>query len=302
MTGTSGTNDSKHVLVVGASGLIGAIVARCFASAGHRVLGTYNSHPRDGLTRLNISDQEQTMSTVRAFRPSLVVHAGAMANVDLCEIERESCYKVNVMGTQNLIESAAAIGAKLIYFSSDYIFDGRSGPYSENDIPNPLNFYGVCKLEGERMIQKQLGDFLIARTTVVYGWERQGKNFVMSVISNLRRGEMMRIPSDQVGTPTYADNIAQALLDLFRTGQTGVFNIAGPELMDRHTLANLVAETFDLRKELLIPISTADLGQKAARPLKAGIRIDKLRSVSSVRMLPPREALRLMKESPQGSL
>jgi len=289
--------DSMRVLVVGASGLIGGIVAKLFKSSGHSVLGTYNSYAVEGLTRLDICERRQTISIVRSFHPDLIVHAAAMANADLCEVKRDLCYKVNVMGTQHLIDSARAVKAKLVYFSSDYIFDGKSGPYSEDDTPNPINFYGACKLEAENRIWKGLIDFIIVRTTVVYGWERQGKNFVMSTIAKLRRGEVMKVPVDQVGTPTYANNIAEALLDLVCKRQTGVFNVVGPDLMDRYTFARLVAETFWLPKELLIPTKTADLGQTAARPLNAGMKIDKLKSVSHVRMLAPKEGLWLMRES-----
>jgi dTDP-4-dehydrorhamnose reductase len=292
--------DVMRVLVTGASGLLGAVVAECFSSSGHSVMGTYNLHALAGLARLEIRDRCQVMSTVRTFHPDLIVHAAAMPNVDLCEVERGSCYEVNIVGTQHIIESANIFKAKLVFFSSDYIFDGKSGPYSEESAPNPINFYGACKLEAEDRIRKQLRDFVIIRTTVVYGWERQGKNFVLSTIAKLKRGEEVRVPIDQVGTPTYANNIAEALVDLVRGRQIGVFNVVGPELMDRYTFAKLVAETFGLSEALLIPTRTADIRQIASRPLMSGLKTDKLRSVSRMRMVPPKEGLCLMRESREG--
>jgi len=302
MTGALNTGDPMRILVVGASGFIGKEVATLFEASGHLVLSTYSSHAVPGLVKLDICDELQTMNIVMSFRPDVVVHAAAISNVDACEVDRDLCHKVNVLGTQHLIDFASAVGAKLVYFSSDYIFDGKSGPYSEDDTPNPVNFYGACKLEAESRIRRQLVDFIIARTTVVYGWEQQGKNFVMQTIARLKRGELTKVAVDQVGTPTYVNNLAEALLDLVGKGQRGVFNVVGPELMDRYTFAKLVAEVFDLPRNLLIPVRTAEIGQKASRPLNAGMKIDKLRMVSTVRMLPPKEGLMEMRDSKERSM
>jgi len=217
--------------------------------------------------------------------------------VDLCETEKTLCNRINVLGTQNLIDAVRAAKSRLIYLSTDYVFDGKSGPYSEKDTPNPMNFYGKCKLKAENLIQKQLDDFIIARTTVVYGWEKQGKNFVMNMIARLKRGERVKVPIDQIGTPTYVNNIAEIFLDLASKKTRGVFNVAGPELMNRYTFAKLAAKIFGLSEELLVPIKTSDLGQKAPRPLNAGMKIAKLRSVSHVQMLSPKEGLSHMRAS-----
>jgi len=291
-----------NILVVGASGFIGGIVARLFKSRGYSVVGTYlhDSNAAEELRRMDICDRLQTLKIVQEVSPEIIIHAAGMTNVDLCEVERDRCFNVNVLGTKHVVDAAKTLGARLVFFSTDYIFDGAAGPYHEHDPPNPINFYGRCKLEAENRIRKGIHDYLIARLTVVYGWERQGKNFVMRLIANLRKGEKMKVPVDQIGTPTYANNIAEAILDLVQKRQTGIFNIAGPRLMDRYSFAKLAAETFGLPKELLIPTTTADIGQTAARPLNAGMKINKLRSVSCVRMLPPTEGLRLMRDSKEG--
>jgi len=288
--------ESVRVLVVGASGLIGGKVARSFASSGSVVLGTFRSHPLEGLSRLDICNEAETMRIVDDFNPDLIAHAAALTNVDLCETERDSCYRTNVTATQNLVKCARKVGAKLVYFSTDYIFDGNNGPYSEEDPPNPINFYGTCKLEAEKAI-RGMDDFLIARTTVVYGWERQEKNFVMNLANRLQRGERVHVPVDQIGTPTYADNLAEAIVDLVDKREKGVFNIAGPDLIDRYTFARMVAEVFQLPQALIVPRKTTDLGQKAARPLNGGLKINKLKLVSSVTMLPPRQGLEIMRNS-----
>jgi dTDP-4-dehydrorhamnose reductase len=284
-------------LVVGASGLIGGAVVEFLRPSGHSVLGTYNNHAAQGLTKLDIRDRRETIKIAMDFCPDIIVDATAMADVDRCEKERNLCYIVNVLGTSHLIDAAKATRAKLVFFSSDYIFDGESGPYSEDASPHPINFYGACKMEAENRILGTLKDFIIIRTTVVYGWEVQGKNFVVRLIETLKRGERTEVPLDQVGSPTYASNIPEALLNLISKGEMGIFNVVGPELMDRYTFARLTAEIFDLPKKLVIPTTTAALGKAAARPLHAGLKIDKLSSVTQVRMLNPEEGLRRMRAS-----
>lgn len=203
---------------------------------------------------------------------------------------------MNVEGTANLVRAAGEAGARLVYFSSDYVFDGRDGPYTEDDTPNPISVYGEAKLAAERFIQEHLPDHLIVRVTVVYGWERQGKNFVMGLIRRLSQGEMMRVPGDQIGSPTYADNLVAAVLELAAHGQRGVFHVAGSELMDRYTFACLAADTFGLDRAGLLRVTTAELGQRAARPLRAGMKIDKVRSVVRTPLLAPAEGLRCMRD------
>jgi dTDP-4-dehydrorhamnose reductase len=280
--------------VVGASGFIGQILWRALP-AGRRA-GTYCASAVAGLEHLDLRDASQTLAFVGRVAPSVIFQTAALPNVDWCEDHRRECWAMNVEGTANLARAAREVGAKLVYFSTDYVFDGRDGPYAEDDTPNPISVYGEAKLAAERFIQEHLPDHLIVRVTVVYGWERRGKNFVMGLIRRLGHGETIPVPGDQIGSPTYADNLVDVVLDLVSADRRGIYHVAGSEVMDRYTFACLAADTFGLDKAGLLRVTTAELGQRAARPLRAGMRVDKVRSVVTTPLLAPAEGLRRMRD------
>ena len=292
-----GTKVSVHMprtLVVGASGFIGQRLWRGLPEQDR--VGTFCARAMPGLERLDLRDGRQTAELVRRVAPAVIVQPAALPNVDWCEDHRDECWAVNVDGTANLAGAAREVGAKLVYFSSDYVFDGQDGPYAEDDPPRPISVYGEAKLAAERLIQERLTNYLIVRVTVVYGWEQQGKNFVMGVIRRLGQRETMRVPVDQIGSPTYADNLVEVLRALIGADQRGLFHIAGPERMDRFTFAGVAADVFGLDRSLLIPVTTAELGQRAARPLRAGLRIDKVRAAVTPPLVVPAEGLRRMRD------
>lgn len=284
-----------NVLIVGSSGFIGNVLLEEF-SKKHDVLGTFCTHPVDGLKHLDITDKKEISNVVTSFNPDIILHAAANPNVEYCEDHRKESWEVNVNGTENMAKVTKKVGAKLVYFSSDYIFDGKDGPYSEEDVPNPINVYGEQKLASERLIQGLLKDYLVIRTTVVYGLERLEKNFVMIMIKKLENNQSMKVPNDQVGTPTYANNLAIAVRELVEKNKKGIYHIAGPDLIDRYSFAKIVAEIFSLNPELLISVPTSQLGQVAPRPLKAGLKIDKAQRELETRLVGVREGLKMMKE------
>ena len=283
----------KSALVVGASGFIGSILHRKLGAASE---GTFYSHPLPDHLRLDIRDAGQVGSSISRLQPSVIYHPAATPNVDWCEDNPDACRAVNVAGTRNLVDAARKVSAKLVFFSTDYVFDGNNGPYWEQDEPNPLNVYAQTKYEAEQVVSKTLDDYLIIRVTIVYGWERDGKNSVMSLLQRLKNGSTVKVPADQIGSPTYADNMTDIVLELVRIGARGTFHVCGDALMDRYAFACLAADTFDLDKSLLLPVTTAELGQRARRPLKAGMRIDKVRSLISTPIIGPEKGLLLMKQ------
>lgn len=198
----------------------------------------------------------------------------AATRVDSCEIDARQAYEVNVFGTGHVVDAADAVGATVVYFSTDYVFDGREGPYTESASPNPLSQYGAQKLVAESRVQHAVGGALIVRTTVVYGFEPQSKNFVARLLGDLRRGERVTVPSDQIGTPTHAPDLAEAVIDLMMAGARGVVNVAGNETVARDEFAREVARVFGEDPALVCPALTAELGQPAPRPLRAGLRVD----------------------------
>lgn len=254
----------------------GALLAEF--SHSHATLGTYRSYPVEGLLSVDIGDIAILTRLVDEFAPQVILQAAALTNVDYCEIHPDEAWRVNVESSRNVAQAAARIGAKHVFFSSEYVFDGASGPYTEEDPPSPISVYGRCALAAEEGVEAPTDDYLIIRTTVVYGWERQGKNFVVRLLKSLREGRKVKVPMDQISSPTYAPNLAQAVRELVERDRCGVYNVVGDDLMDRYSFALAAARVFSLPTHLIRPVSTAELNQAAPRPLRAGLKVDKVRT------------------------
>jgi dTDP-4-dehydrorhamnose reductase len=234
------------------------------------------------------------------LRPGIVYLAASMNDVDYCELHPDEAYEINVAALGNVVRSVNNVGAYLVFFSSDYVFDGARGPYSETDPARPLCVYGFQKVLAEHYITLHSKKYLIVRSTVVYGWESQGKNFVQRLVGRLSRGERVRVPVDQVGSPTYAPNLAEAVVELTEKGCLGLFHVVGPRLASRYDLAVAAAEAFGLDAALVEPVSTGDLGQAAPRPLKGGMVVDKARSVLATELIGYVEGLAMMAKERAG--
>ena len=282
------------IMIIGASGLIGESLVKSF-SAKHEVIAA-DIEPLDGKTqKLDITDVLSLRKFILDNKPRALLFPAANPNVDGCEENPLKCEPVNITGPQNAAAAAKECGAKFVFFSSDYVFDGKNGPYDESATPNPVSEYGREKLSVEEFISKNIKDYIIIRTTVVYGPEKRGKNFVLSLIKRLRAGEKFKIPADQIGTPAYSPDIAGAVVKLVEKGAAGIFNVAGPELVGRMRFAELACDVFGLNRQLLVPVKTVELGQKAKRPLNAGLKIDKLLSTVPVTMNGPEEGLKKLR-------
>jgi dTDP-4-dehydrorhamnose reductase len=255
-------------LVIGASGQVGHHLVRTIERRGREVVGT-------GRRDLDIRDREAVSRVVDRIAPNVVYLAAYSANVDACELDPASTYETNVVGVANVVEAATRAGAKLVFFSSDYVFDGDAGPYREDDLPNPLSAYGRQKLIGEHVVATRAADWLVVRTTGVYGWEPQRKNFVCGILAAFGRGETVRVPFDQIGTPTYAPSLAHATFELATRGASGVYNIAGSGLVARDAFARAAAEAFGYDTGLVESITTAEQTRPAPRPLRGGLVVDK---------------------------
>ena len=282
------------VLVIGASGQVGGAIMR-LAPQNWDIVGTYSGKPKLNLMHLDVSNRDEVFQVFEKTRPDVVILSAAFTNVDLCETDRERADAVNVRGPQNVSDACLKYASKMVYISTDYVFDGEKGPYGEDDIPNPTGYYAWTKLEGER-ITALAPEHLIIRTTGVYSADPEGLNFVMQVIKRLGAGESMRVPSDQYGNPTLADNLAEGIVALLTLGKTGIYNVAGSDFMDRYSFALLIADVFGLDKTLISPIDTQSLGQKAKRPLRAGLIVEKVERETGVKMLGAREGLMFVKE------
>jgi len=284
---------STH-LVIGASGMVGEYLVRAAADAGFEAIGTYHSHLVRGMQRLDIRNQTEVQLLMAKVRPTIVYLPASLANVDYCELHPGEGYATNVIGVCNVVRAVNEVGAKLVYFSSDYIFDGKAGPYREDDPPNPICEYGRQKLMAEHYIALHARDYLIVRTTVVSGWERQGKNFVYRLLKTLKAGQVLKVPVDQIGNPTYAPNLAQAVVELALSDARGVYHVVGPDRVNRYEFACEAARVFGLDGSLIQAVATSELGQPAPRPLNAGMVAEKAAAKLRIPLIGYREGLRAM--------
>jgi dTDP-4-dehydrorhamnose reductase len=275
-----------RILVTGANGLVGTKVldlllqhptdeplAAYHQSRTNDYLGEF---PYWWLDTTSAADVERVLDE---SRPDAVIHAGAFTNVDGAERERDLAWASNADGTGILARACAARAVRLVYLSTEYVFDGTAGPYRETDPINPLGWYAKTKQAGEEAVVAAGGSWAIARTTVVYGYAQHVRaNFVLWLVGELRAGRRVRIVDDQVGSPTLAENLAEMVLALARSHENGVFNTAGADVLSRLDFSRQIAATFGLDAGLMDATTTAALNQAAPRPLKAGLVMDKFRA------------------------
>ncbi|MBI4592576.1 MAG: SDR family oxidoreductase, partial [Candidatus Rokubacteria bacterium] len=218
-----------RALVLGASGQVGAALCARLGERGHAADGTHGRVPQAGTRFLDIADAAATERLIDEVTPDWVFCPAALTRVDYCEDHPEEAFLLNRDAPAVAARAAARRGAGFVFYSSEYVFDGTAGPYGEDDPVNPLSVYGRSKLEGERRVLAENPRALVVRTTVAYGPEPQGKNFVYQLQRRARAGERMTVPADQRSSPTYNADLAAASVELAERGLCGVFHVAGPE-------------------------------------------------------------------------
>jgi dTDP-4-dehydrorhamnose reductase len=269
-----------RALVIGAPGQVGKALTHALQARGHETLGTYRTRPLPGMRKLDVSSDEEVRTVIAETRPELVFLTAALTAVDYCEDHPDEAYCSNVEGPRSVARAAANVGATLIHFSTEYVFDGTAGPYAETDPISPQGVYAQSKAEGEQAVREALDRHLILRTTVVFNWDADSRNFAMQVWERLSKGERMRVPSDQVGNPTLAEFLAEASVELVERGIRGeTVNVVGRDRVPRTEFAIGLADRLGLDASLIDPVTTAELQQVAPRPLDAGLRTDKLASL-----------------------
>jgi dTDP-4-dehydrorhamnose reductase len=282
----------KRILIVGSNGLLGQKVTNIFScSTSFEILNTsveensFLSEVGQQYKQLDITNRNHVMRLVDDFQPEVIINTAAITNVDLCETERQLAWKVNVVGVEHLVHGARMVGAKVVHFSTDYVFDGRSGPYLENDRINPVSYYGRTKLASENVLHTSGIPSTIVRTMILYGIGTKIKdNFAVWLVKKLKDNKQVRVVDDQIGNPTLVDDLAFAVLKIVEFGKNGLYHIAGNDIVSRYDFAVALAKKFKLDKNLIIPIKTAILKQPAPRPLKSGLIILKAETELSIKM------------------
>jgi dTDP-4-dehydrorhamnose reductase len=236
---------------------------------------------------------------LRSEKPESVIHAGALTQVDYCELNQEECFQVNALGTSYVLGAAEEQAGHLIYISTDFVFDGMRGGYLEDDATGPVNWYGTTKLQGEEYVRKSRIPWTIVRTCLVYG-NNPGTtrtNIITWTKSKLENGEKIQVVNDQIRTPTFAGDLAMGILAVLERRAEGIFHISGKDILTPYQMALQTAHHFGLRDELIEPVNEKNFSQPARRPLRTGFVIDRARGVLGYDPLPFKEGISRMYES-----
>jgi dTDP-4-dehydrorhamnose reductase len=276
------------ILVTGASGLLGNRLVELAIQKGHDVVSGYKDHvPFHG--KPIAFDLTQSNGVRRVFSevdPDVIINAAAMTDVDKCELEAEAAFASNSEAVSNIVRAANETKSFVVQVSTDYVFDGERGHYSEHDEVHPVNKYGESKLEGEKAVMKGLDKDMwsIARSSVVYGWGRASRpNAATFVYEKLSRGESIRIVHDQFSSPTLNTSLSAMLIEIAERELPGIIHAAGASRLNRFDFAVGLAKTFGLDASLIRAIQAKDLPWKARRPTDSSLNVEKaqklLRSV-----------------------
>jgi dTDP-4-dehydrorhamnose reductase len=286
------------LLITGASGLYGSKLAEIGVANNFEVYSCdVQELPVCGnFIKLDVSNKELVNEAFKRVKPDFVVHAATLTDVDKCELNKELAWKVNVEGTKNIVEAAKNTDSFVIYISTDYVFNGEKGNYKESDMPDPINYYGVTKLEAEELVKTQ-ADYFIARPSVIYGsTPAAGKvNFALWLIETLRKGEHAKIVTDQWNTPTLNTNLAEMTLEIIERKLTGTFHLCGATRVNRFEFAQLIAETFNLNKSLIDSVVSSQFKWPAKRPKDSSLDTTKAQQTLKHKPLGIDEALKQLK-------
>lgn len=293
------------LLITGASGLYGSKLAQLALDSD---LEVYSSDIQSlssvvgTFVKIDVSDKVQVANALQSIKPDFVVHAATLTDVDKCEVNKELAWKVNVEGTQNVVDAVKAVGSFLFYVSTDYVFSGLKGRYKETDQPDPINYYGVTKLKAEEIVQT-LSEYCIARPSVIYGsTPAAGKvNFALWLIETLRKGNRVKIVTDQYNTPTLNTNLAEMTLEILGRRLTGTYHLCGATRVSRLEFANQICDAFGLDKSLIDPVTSAQFTWPAKRPADSSLDTTKAQQNLNCKPLQIADALKQLKHelSPQ---
>lgn len=277
----------KTILVTGSNGLLGQkITERVLRKNDVKLIATSKGEDRYPIKggyiyeQVDISDAAQVRAVLEKYAPDSVIHTAAMTNVDACEQNKALCEGLNVGAVKILTDVCQELDIHLVQLSTDFIFDGESGPYSEDDEPNPVSYYGRTKLRAEEVILASTCRAAILRTIIVYGIvnDMSRSNIVLWAKSALEKGDPINVVNDQWRMPTLAEDLAECCILAAKKQAEGVFNASGKDMMSIVELVQRVADYWSLDKSLIRPISSESLNQPAKRPKRTGFILDKAMS------------------------
>lgn len=285
----------QTILIIGATGLVGGALYETFKNSKFNVNGTYFKEQKNGLYQLDIRKRKDVEKLFDKLKPDVTILTAALTNVDYCEDYQEEAWEMNVNGTKNVVEVCEEFKSKIVFISTDYVFNGKNGPYKEDDKHGPISFYGKTKLEGENLVKK-LDEYIIVRTTWVYDYGFDTKNFIVRLISSLQKCQNFHVPVDQYATPTLATNLAELIKELVMKEKKGTYNITGLDFLSKYEFALKVAEKLGFDKSLIKGVDTKSLAQKAKRPMHAGLMTEKIKKELVLKPLSLNDSLEILKQ------
>ena len=281
-------SNKKRFLITGSNGLLGQkLIELLIQNSSIQTIATARGENRLPFTdayeyyAMDITDPQQIEQVISLTKPDVIIHTAAMTNVDQCEMEKDACWKQNVNAVEFLVEACKKHDIFLVHVSTDFIFDGKAGPYNEEAEPNPVSFYGWSKYAAEKAVIHSDIKWAIARTVLVYGiaHDMSRSNIILWVKKSLEEGKNIKVVTDQFRTPTLAEDLAQGCFLIADQEAQGIFNISGKELYTPYEMAILAADYFGLDKSLISQTDASAFTQPAKRPPRTGFDLTKSENI-----------------------
>lgn len=248
-------DDNLDIVITGANGQLGREL--------ERRLGQFHTVVSLSKNDLDISEKEEVYKKITQIEPQIIIHAAAFTAVDQCETDCSKAFEVNSLGTGNVSIAANMVGARVFYISSDYVFDGnKQSPYLEEDVPNPQSIYGMSKWIGEQLVLS-INNGTVIRTSWLYGHD--GKNFVKTMLELAKKNKEIRVVNDQVGSPTYVNDLAETISHLFDK-KNGIYHVSNAGSCSWYIFAKAIFEEAGFDPNLVKIITTEEFGALAPRP------------------------------------
>lgn len=274
------------ILITGANGFLGYYLVKQLLEKGIYVIATgkgdgrlpFSYHSNFIYREMDFTDPFRVQDVFKEINPDVVIHSGAMSKPDECELKQWEAYLVNVEGTLSVLLNAAEYKSHFIFLSTDFVFDGEKGMYAEDDVVNPVNYYGKTKLEAEDAVKEYEHDWTIVRTITVYGKTHSGRaSFPELIKEKLLKGESYQIFNDQFRTPTYVEDLCSGIISIIRKKAIGIYHLSGTDILTPYQMALRVAAYLNADSSQLRHVTASEFSQPAARPKKTGFKIEKAR-------------------------
>ena len=271
----------KKILVTGSAGLIGTQIVKDLLDNHKQVYSCYNkTKPELGIiTHLDLTKKDDIVNTMNRIKPDVVIHLGAMTDVELCETETELAKKINTDATEILALESEKHNTFFVYMSTDYVFDGKVGMKKENDEPNPINFYGKSKLDGERVFKKITTPNVIVRTSTPFGLHSKKISFPIWVKKNLELEKEISVVVNQYTSPSYVPNISKMIIEIIERKITGIIHLAGATKISRYDFAVQISKIINVNKQFLKLTKMDQMDWKAQRPADSSLSVSKANKI-----------------------